>query len=86
VPGNSWNGTTWQIAKTVKAANGSSYRVTTLVTIDQQGRIRMLDAEDTFEGSVLPWHEFAIRETFSDFGTPVSVTPPAADIVNAGGS
>jgi hypothetical protein len=77
VPGNSWNGTTWQIAKTVKAANGSSYRVTTLVIIDQQGRIRMLDAEDTFEGSVLPWHEFAIRETFSDFGTPVSVTPPA---------
>jgi hypothetical protein len=76
VPGDSWNGTMWRIAKTVKAANGSSYTVTTLVTIDEQGRIRMLDAEDTIEGSVLPWHEFAIRETFSDFETPVSVTPP----------
>jgi hypothetical protein len=52
------------------------------VGVDQQGRVRRFDAAYTqpAQGSMPP-ERVTVEMTFSDFGTPVSVSPPPASEV-----
>ena len=56
--------------------------VAVAVAVDQQGRVRRLNVAYTqpAQGSLPPGRVTAER-TFSDFGTPVSVSPPPASEV-----
>jgi hypothetical protein len=44
------------------------------VDVDQQGRVRRLDAVESVENTVTK-----VQMTFGDFGVHVSVSPPPAD-------
>jgi hypothetical protein len=43
------------------------------IDVDRQGRVRQLDAVESFMGTVRK-----VEITFGDFGLPVSVSPPPA--------
>jgi hypothetical protein len=45
------------------------------VDVDQQGLVRLLDAQESFGGTVRH-----ITITFGDFGLPVTVSPPSASV------
>jgi hypothetical protein len=45
------------------------------VDFDQHGLVRQLDARESFAGTVRQ-----IKITFTDFGRPVSVSPPPARV------
>jgi len=52
------------------------------VSVDQQGRVRRLDAAYTVPAQAsAPPQRVTVEMTFSDFGTPVPVSPPPASEV-----
>jgi hypothetical protein len=52
------------------------------VGVDQQGRVRRLNLAYTQPAQAsLPPQQVTVEATFSDFGTPVSVSPPPASEV-----
>ena len=77
--GDGWTGTSY--AFTVRITfdpAGSSPAVTAVGTVgvDQQGRVRRLDAAYTVPAQAsAPPQRVTVEMTFSDFGTPVSVSP-----------
>jgi hypothetical protein len=83
--GNGWTGTSY--AFTVKITFGPQrgqppVTATGTVGIDQRGRVRRLDVAYTQPGqATLPAERVTVDMTFSDFGTPVSVSPPPANEV-----
>jgi hypothetical protein len=55
---------------------------TVAVAVDQQGRVRRLDTAYTLPAQApAPAERVTVEMTFSDFGTPVSVSPPPASEV-----
>jgi hypothetical protein len=85
-PGDGWTGTSYAFTGkiTFDEAESSQVAVTTAgtVAVDQQGRVRRFDAAYTqpAQGSAPP-ERVSVEMTFSDFGTPVSVSPPPASEV-----
>ena len=84
--GDGWTGTSYAftVRITFDPAGSSrlAVRATGTVAVDQQGRVRRLDAAYTLpaQGSAPP-ERVTVEMTFSDFGTPVSVSPPPASEV-----
>ena len=73
--GPGWTGSayTFTIATTLNGPLHTAVSLSGTVDVDQQGRVRQLDALESFAGTV---QKVAI--TFGDFGLPVSVSPPPA--------
>jgi hypothetical protein len=93
--GPGWTGTRYSFSAT--QSRGFVMRVTGTVAVDQQGRLRTLDAtrvyrpqtiQVTTEGhpsraEVILGYSTVDHMTFSDFGAPVSVSaPPASQVVD----
>jgi len=84
--GAGWTGTSYAftVRLTFGPAGSSQVAVTATGTVgvDQQGRVRSLDAAYTMpaQGSD-PRARVTVKMTFSNFGTPVSVSPPPASEV-----
>jgi hypothetical protein len=81
--GDGWTGTSYAFtARTTLGPDGKSQVAVTAVGtvgVDQQGRIRRLDLAYTQPAQAsLPPQQVTVEATFSDFGTPVSVSPPPA--------
>jgi len=90
VSGPGWTGTryVYSAAFTIGAA-GSGRPVahaTGTIDVDQQGRVRQLDAAYTLPGiASAPPARGTVEMTFSGFGAPVSVSaPPAREVLIAG--
>jgi hypothetical protein len=84
--GGGWTGTSYAFTGkiTFDGAGSSQAAVTATgtVAVDQQGRVRRFDAAYTqpAQGSAPP-ERVTVEMTFSDFGTPVSVSlPPASEV------
>jgi hypothetical protein len=90
VSGPGWTGTQYAFSVTVAigpAGNGQpTVRATGTIDVDQQGRVRRLDAAYTLSAIAPARPERATVEmTFSDFGAAVSVSaPPARDVFAPG--
>jgi hypothetical protein len=84
--GDGWTGTSYVFTGKINfdQAGNSPYAVTATGTVgvDQQGRVRRFDVAYTepAQGSA-PAERVTVEMTFSDFGTPVSVSPPPASEV-----
>jgi hypothetical protein len=77
--GPGWTGTAYTFTATTTLGGPSHLVVATsgTVDVDQQGRVRQLNATETLGPTVLK-----VRTTFGDFGIPVSVSaPPASQTV-----
>ena len=74
--GSGWTGSqyTFTVGATLPGPLHSPVSITGTVDVDQQGRVRQLDAVESIMGTV---QNVAI--TFGDFGLPVSVSAPPAD-------
>jgi hypothetical protein len=72
--GPGWTGTRYAFSATLRDGT----KLSGTVTVDRQGRTRalVLTIRPTGAGKVLVMTQFL---TFSDFGAPVTVTPPPAD-------
>jgi hypothetical protein len=84
--GNGWTGTSYAFtARTTFGPTRSSQppvTVTGTVAVDQQGRVRRLTVAYTQPAQAsLPPERVTVEATFSDFGTPVPVSPPPASEV-----
>jgi hypothetical protein len=84
--GDGWTGTSYAFtARITFGPDGSSQPAVTAagtVAVDQQGRVRRLDVAYTQPAQAsLPPVRVTVEMTFSDFGTPVSVSPPPASEV-----
>jgi hypothetical protein len=84
--GDGWTGTSYAFsARTTfgpATSNQPPVTVTGTVAVDQQGQVRRLDLAYTQPADrVLPPERVTVEATFSDFGTPVSVSPPPASEV-----
>lgn len=84
--GDGWTGTSYAftVRITLGPAGSGQPAVTAAGTagVDQQGRVRRLDAAYTLPGGAsAPPERVTVEMTFSDFGTPVSVSPPPASEV-----
>ena len=81
--GPGWTGTRYAFSATLNP--GTIVKLSGTVTVDQQGRARTLVLTMRFTGApgIFPGALAALVTTrvltFSDFGTPVTVTPPPAD-------
>ena len=73
--GPGWTGTAYRFTASLTTRGPSQLRLssTGTVDVDQQGRVRQLDATETVGQTV---HK--TRVTFGDFGLAVSVSPPPA--------
>jgi hypothetical protein len=73
--GPGWTGTAYAFSIATKLSGPwpSTVSITGTVDVDQQGRVRQLDAQETFRSTVQK-----VEITFGDFGVPVSVSPPPA--------
>ncbi len=73
--GPGWTGSayTFTIATTLNGPLHTVVRLNGTVDVDQQGRVRQLDATELFAGTVSK-----VEITFGGFGIPVSVSPPPA--------
>jgi len=71
--GPGWTGSayTFTIATTLNGPLHTAVSLSGTVDVDQQGRVRQLDATESFAGTVSN-----VEITFEDFGLPVSVSPP----------
>ena len=84
--GDGWTGTSYAFTGKItfdQAGNPQpAVTATGTVGVDQQGRVRRFDAAYTqpAQGSAPP-ERVTVEMTFSDFGTPVSVSPPPASEV-----
>ena len=84
--GDGWTGTSYAFtARLTFGPDGSSQPAVTAagtVGVDQQGRVRRLNVAYTqpAQASLAPVR-VTVEMTFSDFGTPVSVSPPPASEV-----
>jgi hypothetical protein len=84
--GDGWTGTSYSFTSkiTFDQAGYGPYAVTATGTVgvDQQGRVRSFDAAYTqpAQGTAPP-ERVTVEMTFSDFGTPVPVSPPPASEV-----
>jgi hypothetical protein len=75
--GAGWTGSAYAftVATTLNGPLHAPSDLSGTIDVDQQGRVRQLDALDTFMNTVSQ-----IKITFGDFGLPVSVsTPPASE-------
>jgi hypothetical protein len=88
VSGPGWTGTSYAFSVTVAFGRlgGSPQRTVTAigtVDVDQQDRVRQLDAAFTLPGIASgPPKRVTVEMTFSDFGSPVSVSaPPASEVL-----
>ncbi len=86
--GDGWTGTSYAftVRVTFDPAGSSQLAVTATgtvaVAVDQQGRVRRLDAAYTLPAQApAPPERVTVEMTFSNFGTPVSVSPPPASEV-----
>lgn len=83
--GDGWTGTSYAFtARTTLGPDGSQPAVTAAgtVAVDQQGRVRRLDVAYTQPAQAsAPPVRVTVEMAFSDFGTPVSVSPPPASEV-----
>ena len=84
--GDGWTGTSYAFtARMTFGPHGSSQPEVTAagtVAVDQQGRVRRLNVAYTQPAQAsLPPVRVTVEMTFSDFGTPVSVSPPPASEV-----
>jgi hypothetical protein len=73
--GPGWTGTAYTFAATTTLGGPLHISVATsgTVDVDQQGRVRQLDATEKVSQMIL-----RVRTAFGDFGIPVSVTAPPA--------
>ena len=74
--GPGWTGTAYAYSTDTRLSGGPmhlSIGSTGTVDIDQQGRVRRLDAVESFNGTVRQ-----VEITFGDFGLPVPVSAPPA--------
>jgi len=73
--GPGWTGTAYSftVATTLNGPLHTPLSLTGTVDVDQQGRVRQLNARDSFSRTVSQ-----VEVTFGDFGLPVSVSPPPA--------
>jgi hypothetical protein len=79
VSGPGWTGTAYTFTAATTLGGPLHLAVTTsgTVDVDQQGRVRQLNATETIGPAVLK-----VQMTFGDFGIPVSVSaPPASETV-----
>ena len=72
--GAGWTGTRYGFTLPVE---GTTIKITGTVSVDRTGRLRLLDAVVDRPGQL----RLTMTATFSDFGLPVSVTPPPASSV-----
>jgi hypothetical protein len=84
--GDGWTGTSYSFtARTTFGPDGKSQppvTATGTIGVDQQGRVRRLTVAYTQPTQAfLPPQQVTVEATFSDFGTPVSVSPPPASEV-----
>jgi hypothetical protein len=85
--GPGWTGTgyAFSVRVTLDPAGSGLVAVTATgtVDVDQQGRVRSLDAAYTLPARAsIPAGRVTVEMTFSDFGTPVSVSaPPASEVL-----
>jgi hypothetical protein len=86
VSGPGWTGTRYAFSVSVVFGPAGSGLPTVTASgtldVDQQGRVRDLDAAYTFPGiASAPRLRVTVDMTFSDFGVPVSVSaPPASEV------
>ena len=77
--GPGWTGTAYAYSAATRLSGGPlqlSVSSSGTVDVDQQGRVRRLDALESFDGTVRK-----VDITFGDFGLPVSVSaPPASEV------
>jgi hypothetical protein len=84
--GADWTGTSYAFTVKLTLGRAGSGQPTVTATgtvgVDLQGRVRQLDTAYTLpaQGSAPP-ERVTVETTFSDFGTPVSVSPPPASEV-----
>lgn len=92
VSGPGWTGTRYAFSVTVALGPAGSgqrtVRATGTIDVDQQGRVRRLDAAyrlPAIASASAPAEPATVEMTFSDFGAPVSVSaPPARDVLAPG--
>jgi hypothetical protein len=90
VSGPGWTGTRYafSVAFTLGASGrrAPSAHATGTIDVDQQGRVRQLDAAYTVPAiASAPPKQGTVELTFSDFGAPVSVSaPPAREVFMSG--
>jgi hypothetical protein len=78
--GPGWTGTAYTFAVTARLTGPlhTAVSLSGTIDVDRQGRVRRLDAVESFMGTVSK-----IEITFGDFGLPVSVSaPPASETFN----
>jgi hypothetical protein len=85
VSGSGWTGTRYAFSVSIAfgaAGKGPTVRATGTIDVDQQGRMRDLDAAYTLPATAsAPPERVTFAMTFSDFGAPVAVSaPPARDV------
>jgi hypothetical protein len=86
-PGPGWTGTSYAFSVRITFGPAGSdllaVTATGTVDVDQQGRVRSLDAAYTLPAQAsAPAKRVTAEMTFSDFGTPVSVSaPPASEVL-----
>lgn len=86
VSGSGWTGTRYAFSVSIAfGPPGSDLPATTAtgtVDVDQQGRVRQLDAAYALPAiAAAPAQRVTVEMTFGDFGAPVSVSaPPASDV------
>ena len=73
--GPGWTGSeyTFTVSMTVPGPLPTAVSISGTVDVDQQGRVRQLDAVESIGGT-----ELMVAITFGDFGLPVSVSAPPA--------
>ncbi len=84
VSGPGWTGTRYAFSVSIAFGPAGSglpaVTATGTVDVDQQGRVRQLDAAYTLPPiASAPTERVTVEMTFGDFGAPVSVTAPPAD-------
>jgi hypothetical protein len=85
--GPGWTGTSYAFSVRIMFGSAGSglptVTATGTVDVDQQGRVRSLDAAYTLPAQAsTPAERVTAEMTFSDFGTPVSVSaPPASEVL-----
>ena len=84
--GDGWTGTSYAFTARMTFGTGESSQpavsASGTVAVDQQGRVRRLNVAYTQPAQAsLPPVRVTVEMTFSDFGTPVSVSPPPASEV-----
>lgn len=89
VSGPGWTGTRYAFSVTLALAAGRRVltgHATGSVDVDQQGRVRQLDAAYTVPAKAsAPLRRGTVEMTFSDFGAPVSVSaPPPREVLIPG--